>query len=251
MARIEVVWETDVPGVHVQGVLRERCRWRPVPGIWHGFCSPGVRPNCEKPRQTNHLCSTVIEAVGGVSEQSEENMTDIANDTNGLVQLERERERQSSPSLESRSKLVLSMVREEIDMPAAYGQRELVEFLHQTMKPWEDTEEDIHRALEYCFSDAEGKGGFIVLATVDDTLAGALVMLETGMGGYVPGYILLFVSVAPALRGQGLGRRLIETALEACDGDVKLHVEYDNPAKRLYERVGFASKYAEMRRVCK
>jgi predicted GNAT family acetyltransferase len=31
-------------------------------------------------------------------------------------------------------------------------------------------------------------------------------------------------------------------------GDIKLHVEYDNPrATTLYERLGFTSKYAEMR----
>ena len=178
-------------------------------------------------------------------------MSNIATAKNITEQFERDLEPQPPFDPDSKGALVLSMIREEVDLPASYGQRELAEFLHQTMKPWQDTKEDIHRALDYCFSDAEGKGGFVVLATVDDALAGALVMLETGMGGYVPGYILLFVGVTPALRGQGLGRRLIETALEACDGDVKLHVEYDNPAKRLYERVGFASKYAEMRRVCK
>jgi len=117
------------------------------------------------------------------------------------------------------------------------------------MKPWEDTEADIHRALDYCFSEAEGKGGFMVLAGMDRRLVGAIVMLDTGMGGYVPEHILLFISVDPELRGRGLGHRLIEKALKSCEGSVKLHVEYDNPAKRLYERVGFVSKYAEMRHV--
>ena len=51
----------------------------------------------------------------------------------------------------------------------------------------------------------------------------------------------------PDLRGQGLGRRIIEEACGGLDGAVKLHVEYDNPAKRLYERIGFSTKYAEMR----
>ena len=46
---------------------------------------------------------------------------------------------------------------------------------------------------------------------------------------------------------RGIGGRLIEHCLGLCNGDVKLHVEYDNPAKRLYERLGFESKYAEMR----
>jgi len=72
-------------------------------------------------------------------------------------------------------------------------------------------------------------------------------MLHTGMEGYVPKYLLLFVSVAPELRSRGLGRKLIELATSNLDGEVKLHVEYDNPAKRLYERIGFESKYAEMR----
>jgi len=40
---------------------------------------------------------------------------------------------------------------------------------------------------------------------------------------------------------------MLDLAIELCDGDVKLHVEYDNPAKRLYERIGFKNKYADMR----
>ena len=50
-----------------------------------------------------------------------------------------------------------------------------------------------------------------------------------------------------SVTGRGIGRRTIERALDQADGPVKLHVEYDNPAKRLYERIGFTSKYAEMR----
>ncbi len=67
------------------------------------------------------------------------------------------------------------------------------------------------------------------------------------MKGYVPENILLFVAVDPAHRNRGTGGWLIREALARCAGAVKLHVEYDNPAKRLYERLGFRSKYAEMR----
>jgi GNAT superfamily N-acetyltransferase len=72
-------------------------------------------------------------------------------------------------------------------------------------------------------------------------------MNRTGMQGYIPENILVYVAVDADRRGEGIGKAIVERALEEADGDVKLHVEYDNPAKRLYERLGFASKYAEMR----
>ena len=124
---------------------------------------------------------------------------------------------------------------------------EVVRFFHDTMKPYEDRPEDIERALDYAFSVEERAGGFLMLAGLRQTLAGALLMLSTGMGGYVPEHLLVFVSVNPELRGRGIGRRLIEHSLSECDGGVKLHVDHDNPARRLYERLGFTHSYAEMR----
>lgn len=149
------------------------------------------------------------------------------------------------PETETETELLI--VERESDLPAWASKDELVRFFHETMEPWNDSPEDVRAALDYLFSEAEGKGGFLVLLRRGASLGGALAMLETGMGGYVPGHILLFVSVAPAARGSGVGTKLIQVALDRCPGDVKLHVEYDNPAKRLYERLGFTSKYAEMR----
>ncbi len=123
----------------------------------------------------------------------------------------------------------------------------LVSFLHESLKPYEDTPEDIYSGVDHALGGATGPGGFLVLATRDHTPLGALVMLDTGMSGYIPENLLLFVAVHPDGRGQGLGKRIISKALDRCSGPVKLHVEYDNPAKRLYERIGFTSKYAEMR----
>lgn len=133
------------------------------------------------------------------------------------------------------------------DFPSWINRDELAEFLHESLKPYEDTIEDIQSSFDYAFSDDEGKGGFILIAEEDQKPMGALVMLKTGMKGYVPEDILLFVAVSPDARGKGVGSKIIQRGFDLCPGDVKLHVEYDNPAKRLYERLGMTTKYAEMR----
>jgi GNAT superfamily N-acetyltransferase len=133
------------------------------------------------------------------------------------------------------------------DLPPGIDTESLAAFLHESLKPYEDSPADIRKGLSYALSRDPGEGGFVLTGRVDGRLAAALVMLRTGMEGYIPANLLLFVAVDPEHRGRGLGRRIIEHALSRCDGPVKLHVEYENPAKRLYERIGFTSKYAEMR----
>jgi ribosomal-protein-alanine N-acetyltransferase len=135
----------------------------------------------------------------------------------------------------------------ESEIPKWTSWQEIVEFFHNTMKPWDDTIESIERAMNYAFSDAKGEGGFLILAHRYQKLIGALLMLNTGMSGYVPENLLLFVTVDPDQRGKGYGAEIIRHSVAECKGDVKLHVEYENPAKRLYERLGFTNKYAEMR----
>lgn len=138
-------------------------------------------------------------------------------------------------------------VERDADFPPWASRSQIERFFHETMKPYHDSQADVRAALDYALVPGKGQGGFLMLCHRSGRLLGALAMLETGMKGYVPEHILLFVSVDPEARGQGVGRQLIERSLEECPGDVKLHVEHENPAKRLYERMGFTSKYAEMR----
>lgn len=133
------------------------------------------------------------------------------------------------------------------DLPTWAELDPLTLFFHETMKPYQDERADVERGLRYALDPQRPGDGFAVLARRGNSLVGGVVFLRTGMRGYVPENMLLFAAVDPALRGRGLGRALIEQALARCHGEVKLHVEYDNPARRLYERIGFRSKYAEMR----
>ncbi len=122
-----------------------------------------------------------------------------------------------------------------------------IDFLYQHLDRFGDSREAISNSIDYAFSGEKGCGGFLIAAYDDDKLIGELVMNRTGMSGYIPENILVYVAVDSASRGKGFGREIVNKAISMAEGDVKLHVEYDNPAKRLYERIGFTTKYAEMR----
>ena len=135
----------------------------------------------------------------------------------------------------------------EDELPSWLGIDALAAFLHESLKPYEDPLPVVREGIEYAFSKDPGRGGFVLVASKDETILGALVMLETGMARYVPENLLLFVAVSPDARGQGIGGKLVRRSVDEAEGEVKLHVEHDNPARRLYERSGFFSKYLEMR----
>ena len=143
--------------------------------------------------------------------------------------------------------LDIKVLRKADDFSEKLTKQDMIDFLYKHLDRFGDSKEAIEKSIDYAFSEESGKGGFLLAAYDDDELIGALVMNQTHMSGYIPEYILVYVAVHEKTRGKGYGRQIIERSFEICDGDIKLHVEYDNPAKRLYERLGFTNKYAEMR----
>ena len=82
--------------------------------------------------------------------------------------------------------LQLHEIRMEDEFPGWLGLDELAEFLHENMKPYEDTVADIRRALQYALSEQEAMGGFILVAADGRQMVGSVVILDTGMSGYIP-----------------------------------------------------------------
>ncbi|GGL83079.1 hypothetical protein GCM10010840_21070 [Deinococcus aerolatus] len=116
-------------------------------------------------------------------------------------------------------------------------------FLHTHLDEYGDALEDIQACLAY----AQERGGSVTYAEEDGELLGAVVTNRTGMSGFIPENILVYIAVHGKTRGRGLGKQLMETVLANVEGNVALHVEPHNPAKKLYERLGFTNKYLEMR----
>lgn len=123
----------------------------------------------------------------------------------------------------------------------------IVNFLFDHLDKYGDSKNDIGNAIDYAMSSYPLAGGFILTAEEDGEIKGAVVMNKTGMKGYIPENILVYIAVHRDQRGRGLGKKLMKKSMVFAKGDIALHVEEDNPARYLYEKTGFENKYLEMR----
>jgi ribosomal-protein-alanine N-acetyltransferase len=127
------------------------------------------------------------------------------------------------------------------------SREEFVNFLYEHLDQFGDEKDAINKCIDFAFGKNGGLGGFLLAAYYEGEMVGALIMNKTGMSGYIPENILVYVAVNSKFRGKGFGGEICRKSFDLSKGDIKLHVEYDNPAKRLYERLGMTTKYAEMR----
>ncbi len=132
-------------------------------------------------------------------------------------------------------------------MPTEKEKNDVLDFLYKHLENYGDPKEDILKAMDYALKQTESFGGFILSGTENGEVTGAVIVNRTGMKDYIPENILVYIATHKDHRGKGLGKKLMKKAVETSDGSLALHVEPDNPARFLYEKIGFTAKYIEMR----
>ncbi|MCG2590118.1 GNAT family N-acetyltransferase [Rhodohalobacter sulfatireducens] len=135
--------------------------------------------------------------------------------------------------------------------PTGFSRDQIADFLYKHLDEYGDTKSAILKCIGYAYGDNPGQDGFILIAHEEDEIVGAVIINKTNMSEYIPENILVYIAVHEKTRGQGVGKELMNRIIEATTGDIALHVEPNNPAKYLYEKVGFTNKYLEMRRSAK
>lgn len=131
--------------------------------------------------------------------------------------------------------------------PSETEKQEVVDFLYTHLEKYGDPKEQILKALDYAIKAYESFGGFVMAIFDEEEMIGATIINQTGMGGYIPENILVYIAIHDKCRGKGIGKKLMEKVIQHAEGDIALHVEANNPAKFLYEKLGFTNPYLEMR----
>lgn len=140
-----------------------------------------------------------------------------------------------------------TLIFDAVNKPSELKKRELVDFLYKHLDQYGDPKADITKAVDYAIKEFISFGGFVLVMNEGAEIVGAVVINHTGMGGYIPENILVYIAIHKEHRGKGLGKTLMKQAIDHAKGDIALHVEADNPAKLLYEKMGFTNPYLEMR----
>ena len=118
-------------------------------------------------------------------------------------------------------------------------------FLFKHLEQYGDKVEDILKCVDYALGPK--RGGNIIIGFDEEKIVGLTILNNTGMSGYIPENILVHIAVDSSKRGKGYGKKIMQKAIEITEGAIALHVEPNNPAKGLYEKLGFTNKYLEMR----
>lgn len=134
------------------------------------------------------------------------------------------------------------------EQPSKTELESYVTFLHRNLEEYGDNKEDIEKALNYALATDNKPGGFILIAKNEASkILGITVILDTLMEQFIPEHILVYIATDSNQRGKGIGKKLMQKAILETKGSIALHVEPQNPAKILYEKLGFENKYLEMR----
>ena len=129
----------------------------------------------------------------------------------------------------------------------ALERERVADFIFTHLEEYGDPITAIKKAIDYAVKDRPSLGGYVFVMEEGDKLVGAVVINKTGMDEYIPENILVYIATHKDHRRKGFGKKLMEYAISNCEGSIALHCEKDNPAKMLYEKLGFTNKYLEMR----
>lgn len=143
--------------------------------------------------------------------------------------------------------MIQTIVFNTTNKPSLKEKESLIDFLFDNLQEYGDPKSDIEKAVDYALKEVSSFGGFILVSIQENEISGVVVVNQTGMKDYIPENILVYIATHKKHRGKGIGKELMQKAIDTAEGSIALHVEPENPARFLYEKVGFSSKYIEMR----
>ncbi len=125
--------------------------------------------------------------------------------------------------------MTFTQINAKTGIPTDCSTETIVDFLFTHLEQYGNQKDAIQKCIEYVMNPE--KGGQIIIGKDQEKIVGITILNQTGMNGYIPENILVYIAVDNSVRGKGFGKKLMQKAIDSVEGDIALHVEPDNPAK--------------------
>ena len=106
--------------------------------------------------------------------------------------------------------MIETKIFDSINKPDFVEKSEIIDFLFKHLQEFGDPKKDIQKAIDYSLKEFTSFGGFTMVILEDNILVGATVVNQTGMGGYIPENILVYIATHKEYRGRGFGKNLMQ-----------------------------------------
>lgn len=107
---------------------------------------------------------------------------------------------------------------------------------------------DVIEALDYALKEKPSFGGFILALKKDHSFIASIVVNNTGMQGYKPDNIFVYVTIHEAYQNdEQVLKEIMCKALDMSNGDVALHIDPKSPIIKFYQKLGFTQRTLELR----
>jgi len=107
---------------------------------------------------------------------------------------------------------------------------------------------DVLEALDYALKEKPSFGGFILAVKKGHAFIASIVVNNTGMQGYKPSNIFVYVTVhRDHQKDEEVLTEIMCKALDMSNGDVALHIDPKNPIIKFYQKLGFTQRTLELR----
>lgn len=122
----------------------------------------------------------------------------------------------------------------------------ITNFLHEHLKESKDHKSAIRKSLLYAAKEIPSLGGYAFIMEEQDKIVGALIINKTGMSEYQSENLLVYLAVHKNFRNKGIATKLLNEAINYCNGNITLNIQKNNNAMALFKKIGFTTNKIQM-----
>ncbi|MCO5260521.1 MAG: GNAT family N-acetyltransferase [Crocinitomicaceae bacterium] len=127
-----------------------------------------------------------------------------------------------------------------INRPTELEKHRMIKFLRENLSlSASKDEESIRKALEYALKERMSFGGFIIVQKLFNEIIGITVVNHTGMEGYMPENILVYIAVSDEYKKKGIGKLMIRQVLNYAKGEIVVLLRDNTHLVPIFENLGF------------